>query len=259
MARIAVGVTGSVAAIRVPMLVEALRAGGHDARVVATEPALYFFDPRALPAPAEDAGPPLGRTALFRDADEWPRRSAPALGARRSALGPAETHRLLSSRETRAERRALPSHGVYQRDDPVLHVELRRWADLLLIAPLDANTLAKLAHGLSDNLLTCLYRAWDRRRPILLAPAMNTFMWENPLTGRHLRLLLDLHGDGAAAPPPGAPLDAVIAALNRDCPRLRVCPPQSKRLACGDEGVGAMAEVDAIAAAVAEQLRDPGS
>src|SRR5262245_20486764 len=78
------------------------------------------------------------------------------------------------------------SGASYQRDDPVLHIELRRWADLLVIAPLDANTLAKLAYGLSDNLLTCLYRAWDRRRPIVLAPAMNTFMWENPLTDRHL-------------------------------------------------------------------------
>jgi phosphopantothenoylcysteine decarboxylase len=263
MARIAVGVTGSVAAIRVPMLVAALRAGGHDARVVTTEPALYFFDPRALPAPAEDAGPPLGRAALFRDADEWPRRSAPAPGSWLLAPGPmvGETASRFASIPTRSqepgarsgeeERRAW---GVYQRDDPVLHIELRRWADLLLIAPLDANTLAKLAHGLSDNLLTCLYRAWDRRRPILLAPAMNTFMWENPLTGRHLRLLLDLHGDGAAPPPPGAPLDEVIAALNRDCPRLRVCPPQSKRLACGDEGVGAMAEVDAITAEIEAAL-----
>jgi phosphopantothenoylcysteine decarboxylase len=269
MARIAVGVTGSVAAIRVPMLVEALRAGGHDARVVTTEPALYFFDPGTLPAPAEDAGPPLGRAALFRDADEWPRRrGAPALGAWRLALGrnagPTASRlanhqakrQAPSAKRREEERRAW---GIYQRDDPVLHIELRRWADLLLIAPLDANTLAKLAHGLSDNLLTCLYRAWDRRRPILLAPAMNTFMWENPLTGRHLRLLLDLHGDGAPPPPPGAPLDEVIAALNRDCPCLRLCPPQNKRLACGDEGVGAMAEVDAIAAAVAEQLLAPGS
>ena len=41
------------------------------------------------------------------------------------------------------------------RGDPVLHIELRRWADLLLIAPLDANTLAKIAGGLCDNLLVC--------------------------------------------------------------------------------------------------------
>jgi phosphopantothenoylcysteine decarboxylase len=195
MAKIALGVTGSVAAIRVPPLVAALRIAGHDARVVVTEPSLYFFDPASLPAADVDAGPPLGRTALFRDADEWP-------GTR------------------------------YQRDDPVLHIELRRWADLLLIAPLDANTLAKLAHGLSDNLLTCLYRAWDPDRPIVLAPAMNTFMWEHPLTEQHL------------------------AAVQRDCPRLRICLPQTKRLACGDVGMGAMAEVEEIVATVTLALTE---
>jgi phosphopantothenoylcysteine decarboxylase len=259
MARIALGVTGSVAAIRVPMLVAALRAAGHDARVVTTEPALYFFDPAALPAPAEDAGPPLGRAALFRDADEWPRRYAPAPGARLQAPGgdaaggPATAEPGAWRQEPGAASAA--SMGVYQRDDPVLHIELRRWADLLLIVPLDANTLAKLAHGLSDNLLTCLYRAWDRSRPIVLAPAMNTFMWENPLTHRHLRLLLEEHGEGSPPLPAGTPLDEVIAAINRDCHRLRVCPPQSKRLACGDEGMGAMADVEEIVAAVAEELQ----
>src|SRR5437667_6836520 len=47
----------------------------------------------------------------------------------------------------------------YQRGDAVLHIELRRWAEILLIAPLDANTLAKLACGLADNCLTCIWRA----------------------------------------------------------------------------------------------------
>ena len=49
--------------------------------------------------------------------------------------------------------------------DPVLHIELRKWADLMLIAPLDANTMAKLANGLCDNLLTCVVRAWDIAKP----------------------------------------------------------------------------------------------
>jgi phosphopantothenoylcysteine decarboxylase len=236
MARIVIGVTGSVAAIRVPALVEALRNAGHDARVVTTEPALYFFDPEALPLPVEDAGPPIGSSALFRDADEWPRR---------------------------AER--APAWGVYEREDFVLHIELRRWAELLLIAPLDANTLAKLAYGLCDNLLTSLCRAWDLDRPILLAPAMNTFMWESPLTQRQLRLLLEIHGGGAASEvepigrppgrPPGEPLDALLTAINERCPHLGVCPPQSKRLACGDVGIGAIADVDVIVDAVTEALR----
>ena len=53
--------------------------------------------------------------------------------------------------------------------DPVLHIELRRWADAFVIAPLSANTLAKLANGLSDNLLTCVVRAWDFAHPLLVS------------------------------------------------------------------------------------------
>jgi phosphopantothenoylcysteine decarboxylase len=113
----------------------------------------------------------------------------------------------------------------YQRGDPVLHIELRRWADVLLIAPCDANTLAKLALGLTDNCLTCVYRAWDRTRPVILAPAMNTLMWEHPVTARHLeQLTADL----------------------RDS--LRVVMPVSKKLACDDVGLGAMAGREEIMA-----------
>src|SRR4029079_16580877 len=100
---------------------------------------------------------------------------------------------------------------------PVLHIELRRWADLLLVAPLDANTLAKFALGLADNCLTCVYRAWDRPKPIVLAPAMNTLMWDDPATGRHLAQVKEDMG-----------------------PRVTIVPPQVKPLACDDIGIGAM-------------------
>jgi phosphopantothenoylcysteine decarboxylase len=119
----------------------------------------------------------------------------------------------------------------YQRGDPVLHIELRRWADLLLIAPLDAHTLAKLALGLTDNCLTCVYRAWDRAKPILVAPAMNTLMWEHPATARHL-----------------AQIAADVGTA------LHIVEPISKKLACDDVGVGAMAERDAIMQALAVAL-----
>ncbi|GBF90347.1 phosphopantothenoylcysteine decarboxylase [Raphidocelis subcapitata] len=113
--------------------------------------------------------------------------------------------------------------------DPVMHIELRRWADALVIAPLSANTLAKAAGGLCDNLLTCVVRAWDFDRPLLVAPAMNTLMWDSPFTRRHLDALAQL---GVA-----------------------VVPPVGKRLACGDVGLGAMAAPEAVAAAVAGALR----
>ncbi|XP_030442819.1 probable phosphopantothenoylcysteine decarboxylase [Syzygium oleosum] len=83
--------------------------------------------------------------------------------------------------------------------DPILHVELRQWADILLIAPLSANTLAKIAGGLCDNLLTCIVRAWDYTKPFFVAPSMNAFLWRNPFTERHLMSLDEL---GIALIPP---------------------------------------------------------
>uniref|UniRef100_A0A3B5AWA8 Phosphopantothenoylcysteine decarboxylase n=1 Tax=Stegastes partitus TaxID=144197 RepID=A0A3B5AWA8_9TELE len=76
-----------------------------------------------------------------------------------------------------------------KRSDPVLHIELRRWADLLVIAPLDANTLGKIASGICDNLLTCVVRAWDTSRPLLFCPAMNTAMWLHPITAQQVSKL----------------------------------------------------------------------
>ncbi|MBY0515018.1 MAG: phosphopantothenoylcysteine decarboxylase [Gemmataceae bacterium] len=140
----------------------------------------------------------------------------------------------------------------YARGDRVLHIELRKWADLFVIAPLDANTLAKLAVGLCDNCLTCVWRAWDPGRPVVLAPAMNTLMWDHPFTRRHLR---SLAADAGAGHIP-AHLDAgpLIAQINDRSRTLRVVPPVEKELACGDVGVGGLADVRDIVTAAAEML-----
>ncbi|XP_055984754.1 phosphopantothenoylcysteine decarboxylase isoform X2 [Sorex fumeus] len=114
------------------------------------------------------------------------------------------------------------------RTDPVLHIELRRWADLLLVAPLDANTLGKVASGICDNLLTCVIRAWDRSKPLLFCPAMNTAMWEHPITAQQVSQLKAFG--------------------------YTEIPCVSKKLVCGDQGLGAMAEVDTIVDKVRETL-----
>lgn len=144
----------------------------------------------------------------------------------------------------------------YQRDDPVLHIELRRWADALVIAPLDANTLGKLANGLADNCLTCVARAWDVSRPILVAPAMNTQMWEHPATRRHLAQLADDYGVKVNAT---ADSDSIIAATLRSASPLSIVAPQVKQLACGDVGQGAMADVENIVAATLAKLSENAS
>lgn len=218
MANILLGVTGSVAAIKTPDLVAALRAAGHAVKVVATDSALYFFDPTTLDPTRVLRNPEV----VVIDDDEWP--------------GRADGQR-------------------YLRGDTVMHVELRRWADLFVIAPLDANTLAKLANGLCDNCLTCVWRAWDPARPAVLAPAMNTYMWEHPLTRRHLRALA---ADAGAAHVPGHLDDAaMLAQINSRSKTFRIVGPQVKTLACGDVGVGAMADVPELVTAVAELLAQP--
>ena len=67
------------------------------------------------------------------------------------------------------------------------HIELARWADLILIAPASADCIARLAHGLANDLLSTLCLATDR--PIAIAPAMNRLMWQNPATQDNCRLL----------------------------------------------------------------------
>jgi phosphopantothenoylcysteine decarboxylase len=109
----------------------------------------------------------------------------------------------------------------WQRGDAVLHIELRRWADIMVIAPLSANTLAKISNGLCDNLLSTVVRCWSfSSNPLLLAPAMNTLMWDSPFTSKQLGALQEM---GATT-----------------------IPPVAKKLACGDEGMGAMASVEEI-------------
>lgn len=112
------------------------------------------------------------------------------------------------------------------RGDPVLHIELGKWADLLIIAPLDANSLAKMATGLCDNLLLCTVRAWDPSKPLLFCPAMNTRMWQHPIT------------------------ESQISTLKSWGYREVPCIP--KTLMCGDTGLGAMAEVDTIVETIRE-------
>ncbi len=102
------------------------------------------------------------------------------------------------------------------------HTELGRWADVIVVAPATAATLARLAHGLSEDALTATVLA--SRAPLVVAPAMHTEMWEHPATRRNVELL---QGDGVVVVPPG-----------------------EGPLAGGDVGVGRMAEPEEIVAAV---------
>lgn len=106
------------------------------------------------------------------------------------------------------------------------HIELARWADLILIAPATADRLARLAHGLADDLLGAICLAC--RAPIAVAPAMNHVMWEAPATQRNLALLA---GDG-----------------------VHVIGPEVGDQACGETGPGRMSEPGNLVRAAADIL-----
>jgi phosphopantothenoylcysteine decarboxylase len=112
--------------------------------------------------------------------------------------------------------------------DPVVHIELRRWADAVIVAPASADILAKISSGICDSLLLSVLRAWDFGKPAVVCPAMNTLMWEHPATA--------------------AALDTLKAW------RFDVVLPTTKRLACNDVGSGALAPVSQIVSSLREQL-----
>jgi phosphopantothenoylcysteine decarboxylase / phosphopantothenate---cysteine ligase len=149
MARILVGVTGGIAAYKALEFVRLATKAGHTVRVVQTETSERF----------------VGRASF-------------------AALTGAPV--LLSEFERDPARGAFPDQPPPEHD-PLSHLELVRNADAYLIAPASANTIAKLAHGLADNLLTSA--ALAATCPILVAPAMNDHMWANPATRANLEVL----------------------------------------------------------------------
>ncbi len=111
------------------------------------------------------------------------------------------------------------------------HIDLARWADVFVVAPATANVLAKLALGLADDLLTTV--ALATKAPMLIAPAMNTVMWEHPATQAHLQTLQQ-RGVG-------------------------VIDPAAGTLACGEVGIGKLAPIPAIVAAIEAALVQPAT
>ncbi|KAH9811549.1 flavoprotein [Melampsora americana] len=182
-----IATTGSVASIKLPLIVKALSSySGIDIQVVATPHSLHFYDEANV---VTEAG---GLVKVWKDADEW--------------------------------------SNWDKVSDPILHIELRRWADVILVCPCSANTLAKLAGGLCDNLLTSLLRATNPVEiPVILFPAMNTHMYEHPLTQKQIEVVRNEIG-------------------------YEVSGPVSKTLACGDTGIGAMTEWSDIVKLVADRF-----
>ena len=166
--KILIGITGSIAAYKIPFLVRLLVKAGAEVKIIMTAASLNFVAPLTL-----------------------------------STLSKNDVLTGLSDNNTWAN-----------------HVMLGRWADLFLIAPLSCNTLAKMANGLCDNLLTAVYLS--SACPVIVAPAMDEDMWHHPSIKRNIELI-ETYGN-------------------------RVIPVDSGDLASGLKGEGRMAEPEAIIA-----------
>lgn len=164
--KILIGITGSIAAYKIPLLVRLLVKAGAEVKVIMTTASHDFVAPLTL-----------------------------------STLTKNEVLTELSENSAWAN-----------------HVMLGRWADVFLIAPLTCNTLAKLANGLCDNLLTAVYLS--STCPVLVAPAMDEDMWHHPSIKRNIELI-ETYGN-------------------------RVIPVENGDLASGLTGEGRMAELETI-------------
>ena len=129
-------------------------------------------------------------------------------------------------------RSTLQPRVTVQVGDSVLHIDLTKWADILVIAPLTPHCMAQLAHGLCDDLTTCVARAWPTNKPLLMVPAMHQSMWQHPITLEQLQKLA-VHSNyciavgsqllcgpniaNAGAPPEGLPDVRIIQHAVQQC------------------------------------------
>lgn len=199
--KILLGLTGSVATVLYEKLIKELQTIG-DVDVILTESAKHFVDRLELAKVLDKPN------CIFDDESEWLWKHPDSDGNGSWCYS-----------------------SNWKKNDPVLHIKLRDEYSALVIAPCSANTLAKLANGLCDNLLTTVARAWDLNRPFIIAPAMNTHMWNHPITEEHLCVFL------------------------RFSKNNRLFRPQKKMLACGTEGIGAMGEIGGIVEMTKQHLR----
>ena len=130
---------------------------------------------------------------------------------------------VLQSLSGRSVRRDLFDAGE---EGEIDHIGLADWAELVLVAPVTANLMAKMAHGLADDLVSTVLLA--TRAPVLIAPAMNVNMWNHPATQTNLAILRSRG--------------------------IEVVGPEAGELACGWEGVGRMSEPVQIAEAIVHRL-----
>ena len=172
---ILVGISGGIAAYKIPELIRSLIKEGAEVRVVVTQNALEFVTELTLQT-------------------------------------------LSGSRVYSNVFAAINEHSTE-------HISLPDWADLMVVAPATANVIGKMAAGIADDALTTTLCSCAARKPIIIVPAMNDKMWENPATQQAIRTL-------------------------QSWPNISVLEPSEGPLACGTSGKGRMPEITIIQEAI---------
>lgn len=169
--KILLGITGSIAAYKSPLLVRELVKLGAEVKVVATPSALQFVTPITLTS--------VSKNNVVSD-----------------------------------------MFDMFGQNEGAWHIHLAHWCDLAIIAPCSATTLGKLANGIADNALVAVFMAIPKRVPIVIAPAMDTTMFQFPATQNNIKTLQDFG--------------------------FSILPPDSGELASGLTGPGRLPEVKVI-------------
>ncbi|KAF2872428.1 phosphopantothenoylcysteine decarboxylase [Massariosphaeria phaeospora] len=228
-AHLLLAATGSVATIKIPLIISSLSQHPNLAiRLIFTTSATQFLQGQSAEQPSLAELEDLPNVeAVYLDEDEW--------------------------------------REPWVRGNRILHIELRRWADMLLVAPLSADALAKITGGWADSLVLSVVRAWDstgeldpvrdvagldrpreegeagssgsvvRKKKIIVAPSMNTAMWKQPITKKQVDVL---EGEWGV----------------KNGGWFEVLQPMEKELACGDVGSGAMRDWREIVGVIEDTL-----
>ena len=169
--RIVVGISGGIAAYKIPELIRSLVKAGAEVRVATTQNALQFVTELTLQT--------VSGSRVYSDVFA-----------------------------------AINEHATE-------HISLPEWCDAMIVAPATANVLGKMASGIADDALTTTIASCVARKPMVIAPAMNDKMWENPATQAAIRTI-------------------------RSWENVRVLEPAEGPLACGTCGKGRMPEIDEL-------------
>ena len=168
---ILVGISGGIAAYKIPELIRSLVKAGAEVRVATTQNALQFVTELTLQT--------VSGCSVYSDVFA-----------------------------------AINAHATE-------HISLPEWADAMIVAPATANVLCKMANGIADDALTTTICSCVARKPIIVAPAMNDKMWENPAVQKAVETI-------------------------RSWSNIRIVGPEEGPLACGTNGKGRMAEIEVL-------------